>query len=136
MRISRPRIIGGLVLALIAWELSACGQDPLKPKTRAHFMRQKLDLSKQLLEGLVKEDYPQISENARKLKALSKAAEWNVGEIPNVDEYLLFTTDFRRVTDDLMKKAKDRNIDGATLAFSRLTMNCVECHRFIRGEAN
>jgi hypothetical protein len=33
------------------------------------------------------------------------------------------------------RKAKDKNIDGATLAYLRLTMNCVNCHKYVRQAA-
>ena len=55
--------------------------------------------------------------NAKALKRLSEAAEWESPSIPNATEYIVFTTEFQRVADDLLKKAKDKNIDGATLAY-------------------
>ena len=96
-------------------------------------MRLKLDFSKKILEGLVTEDFDAIVDGAGKLKRLSMAAEWEVPTIPNVQEYLPFTTDFQRIADDLQKSARARNLDGATLAYTRLTINCVECHKYVRG---
>ena len=66
------------------------------------------------------------------LKRLSQSADWQVPSIPKNSDYALFTTTFQRNTDELIKQTKEHNIDGATLAYLKLTMNCVECHKFIR----
>jgi hypothetical protein len=95
-------------------------------------MRQKLEFSKNLLEGLSMENYEIIVKNAKALKLLSQAAEWEAPTIPNAGDYVAFTTDFQRIADDLVKQAKGKNIDGATLAYVKLTMNCVQCHKFVR----
>ncbi|MBX6313686.1 MAG: hypothetical protein IRY99_12320 [Isosphaeraceae bacterium] len=114
---------------------NSCGQDAPKPNQRAEFMRLKLNYSKSVLQGLVTEDFAAIADGARKLKRLSQAAEWEVPTIPHVEEYLAYTTDFQRIADDLMKSAKAKNLDGATLAYTRMTINCVDCHKFVRGFA-
>jgi hypothetical protein len=115
--------------------LNSHGQDTPNPNKRAEFMRMKLDFSKKILAGLVNEDYDSIIDGARNLKRLSMAAEWEVPTIPNVEEYLPFTADFQRITDDLQKSARAKNLDAATLAYTRLTINCVDCHKYVRGSA-
>ena len=92
----------------------------------------KLEYSKNVLEGLTLENYDAISKNAKALKRLSEAAEWEVPTIPNATDYVAFTSEFQRHCDELVQKAKDKNIDGATLAYLRLTMNCVKCHKYVR----
>jgi hypothetical protein len=129
---NRKRIILGLAgLALAATFLAARGQEP-RPRTRAEFMRLKLEYSKLVLEGLTLENYATIIKNAQALKKLSEAAEWEVPTIPSVGEYIVFTTEFQRLADELSKKAGEKNMDGATLAYLRLTMNCVNCHKYVR----
>jgi hypothetical protein len=118
-------------LAFSAAFLAAQGQEQ-RPRTRAEFMRMKLDFSKKVLEGLTLEDYEAISKSAKALKRLSEAAEWEVPTIPNATDYVVFTTEFQRLADEMAQKAKDKNIDGATLAYLRLTMNCVNCHKYVR----
>lgn len=120
-----------MFFALLAGISATRGFGQPKP-TRADFMRQKLEFSKKVLEGLALEDYDAIAKNARALKRLSEAAEWEVPTIPNANEYIALTTEFQKAADDMRQKAKDKNIDGATLAYLRLTMNCVNCHRFVR----
>jgi len=63
---------------------------------------------------------------------LSQAAEWEVPMIPNATDYVALTSEFQRNTDELVKAAKQGNIDGATLAYVKLTMNCVQCHKYVR----
>jgi len=101
-------------------------------QNRSEFMRRKLEFSKNVLEGLALEQYPIIEKNAKALKILSQAAEWEVPMIPNATDYVALTSEFQRNTDELVKAAKQGNIDGATLAYVKLTMNCVQCHKYVR----
>jgi hypothetical protein len=123
-----------ILLAFFAVALAVAGGQQ-RATSRAEFMRMKLEFSKKVLEGLALENYDAISKNAKLLKRLSEAAEWEVPTIPNADDYVAFTSDFQRLADELAQKAKDKNIDGATLAYLSLTMNCVHCHKFVRQSA-
>jgi hypothetical protein len=120
-----------LALAILGATVAgvAAGQEK---RSRGEFMRQKLEFSKNVLEGLSLEQFPAIEKNARALKKLSEAAEWEVPTIPNATDYVALTTEFQRYADDLAKSAKQGNIDGATLAYLKLTMNCVQCHKYVR----
>jgi len=101
-------------------------------RNRGEFMRQKLEFSKNVLEGLSLEQFTMIEKNAKALKKLSEAAEWEVPVIPNATDYVALTSEFQRYAEDLAKNAKQGNIDGATLAYLKLTMNCVQCHKYVR----
>jgi hypothetical protein len=120
-------------LAGIAFALSSTRaiQAEQKP-SRAQFMRQKLVFAKDVLEGLALERFDTIEQGGKALRRLSGAAEWEVPTIPNATDYIMMTTDFQRHADDLVKQAKAKNIDAATLAYVKLTMSCVQCHKFIR----
>jgi hypothetical protein len=120
-----------VLLALGPAPASPTARQP-DPPTRREFMRQKLDFSKLLLEGLTVENYELIGRNARGLRKLSTAAQWKVPTIPNAGEYITFTGEFQRLCDDLAKNASDKNLDGATLSYLRLTMSCVNCHKYVR----
>jgi hypothetical protein len=121
--------LSALTMVLVA--LTTRGADPAAEKRRV-FMRQKLEFSKMVLEGLTLENYDKISTGAHALKRLSMAAEWEVPTIPNFPDYVAYTNEFQRLTDEMSEKAKAKNIDGATLAYLRLTMNCVNCHKYVR----
>ncbi len=112
--------------------LSREGAGQQEKQDRSEFMRRKLEFSKNVLEGLALEQYPLIEKNAKALKLLSQAAEWEVPMIPNATDYVALTTEFQRHADDLALAARQKNIDGATLAFVKLTMNCVQCHKYVR----
>lgn len=93
------------------------------------FMHQKLSLSQDVLEGLVTEDFEKIQKNAAAMLVLSKAEEWQVS---NDMLYRQHSHEFQRVLKQMEKSAKDKSIDGSSLAFVQMTMNCIECHRFVR----
>lgn len=94
-------------------------------------MRDKLELSQRLLEGLATEDYGLIIAKGSRLSAMSQEASWRMFENPAYEQQS-FT--FRRHMDSLVKAAKDRNLDAATLAYVRVTMSCVDCHKLMRGK--
>jgi len=115
-----------------AWLTLTRAEQPIQARSRREFMRQKLEFSKDVLEGLSLEQFASIERSAKALKKLSEAAEWEVPTIPNATDYVALTTEFQRSCDDLLKQAKARNIDGATLSYLKLTMTCVQCHKFVR----
>jgi hypothetical protein len=116
-----------MILALTAG-ISAIGQEqPRRPLGR--FMRQKLTLSQSVLEGLTTEDFDLVAKGARSLRELSEDARWRV--TPNVN-YLRLSNEFQDLADDMEGKAKQKNLDGATLAYVKMTMLCVKCHQLTR----
>ena len=95
------------------------------------FMREKLELSQRVLEGLTMEDYGLVVSKGTRLSAMTKEADWRLFENPEYDQQSIL---FRRQVDALIKSAKDKNLDAATLAYVRLTMSCVDCHKLVRGK--
>lgn len=93
------------------------------------FMRQKLDSSTKILEGLTTEDDSLLAEGAGELLKMSKAELWNV----LVDEdYREFNRDFRSSVMKLEAAAKAKNFDNATLQWMDTVKACVECHKYVR----
>jgi cytochrome c556 len=95
------------------------------------FMHEKLELSQRVLEGLATENYDLLITKGTKLSAMSKEADWRVFENPDYDQQSVI---FRRQVASLVKAAKDKNLDAATLAYVRMTMSCVDCHKLVRGK--
>lgn len=95
------------------------------------FMREKMSLSQRALEGVVTEDYELIISKGTRLSAMSKEADWRVFENPDYDQQSVL---FRRQVDAMVKAARDKNLDAATLAYVRMTMSCVDCHKLVRGK--
>ncbi len=118
-------------LVLLAATLAASLAQPQRGLATKEFMREKLELSQRVLEGIALENFDLIVAKSEKLSAMSKEATWQVFQNPDYERHSI---NFRRSVDALTKAAKDKNLDGATLAYVRVTMNCVECHKFVRGK--
>jgi hypothetical protein len=125
-------------LVLVAVALALCmpvfrghSQEPKKPpdKKVETLMRRKLDNSQKVLEGIAVHDFKMIGKHADELIDISKQAEWKAIRTP---QYELYSNEFRRVADDLVKNAKDKNLDGAALTYVELTLTCVKCHKYVR----
>ena len=109
-------------------------QDPLPTeKTPSPFMQRKLSAAQEIMVGLAKEDYEKIAVNAQDLMLLSQESEWQVIQ---VEPYLKLSSGFRTAAERLRDAAKAKNLDGATLAYFDMTMNCVRCHKYLRHRKN
>lgn len=93
------------------------------------FMQLKLDHAKGILEGLSNEDFDAIKQNAQALTTLSLESSWNAYTTP---EYLALSTDFRRAVRMMTEAAHEKNLDRAALAYVNTTVQCIECHRYMR----
>jgi cytochrome c556 len=129
MNARHPRLALLLVLVLPPTLAPAPPARAQKPDALRPFMRQKLELSQGLLEGLTREDYALLRRNAEALRKLSEDAQWRVS--PNVN-YLRLSNDFQARTEAIAAEAADRDLDGATLAYVEMTLNCVKCHQLVR----
>jgi cytochrome c556 len=93
------------------------------------FMRVKLKHSQSVLEGLVMGDFEKIAKNAQDMSLLSLAETWQVLQTP---QYIQYSRKFRKDADALSDAAKEKNLDLATQAYNRVTLRCVECHKYVR----
>jgi hypothetical protein len=109
-------------------QASRDAKGPKKPLL-AKFMRQKLTASSEVLEGLCTEDFALIEKGAKSLRAMSDAEKWRVS---NDAMYRQHSAEFRSGVDKLLKAAKDKKIDSAALAWTKTTLNCIECHRWVK----
>lgn len=94
------------------------------------FMREKLELSQKVLEGITTENWDLVITKGTRLSAMTREADWRVFENPNYDQQSQL---FRQQVDALVRAAKKKDIDGATLGYMRMTLNCVDCHKVVRG---
>jgi hypothetical protein len=117
-----------VVLVLLVG-LPAVGGHGEEPKKVNELMQKKLLQSQKVLEGIALNDFDKIAKHAEELIAISKMAEWRVLKTP---KYELYSNEFQRAADDLVKKAKDKNLDAATLSYFELTLTCVKCHKHVR----
>jgi hypothetical protein len=128
-----------LLLALICGDTapSSLGNEPSARGQKtgsngediAALMKRKLENSQRVLEGLALNNFDKIAKHAEELINISKQAEWKIIKTP---DYELHSNEFRRSVEEMVKKAKDKNLDGATLAYMDMTFSCVRCHKYVR----
>lgn len=128
-----------IVIPVSSYCLSVCeSQDRAADKKPAikvdqaisTFMRKKLEMSNQVLEGIVTEDAALIRKGAEALGEMSKAEKWMVS---NDVMYRQSNGEFQRSVEKLVEAAKKENFDQAALNWIDTTMKCIECHKFVRG---
>jgi cytochrome c556 len=101
------------------------------PKPRNLIMQKKLGDAQRILEGLAVKDFDAIEKHADELILLSKKVEWLVLKTP---EYERQSNDFRNTASQIVEAAKKKNLDAAALGYVQLTMNCVNCHKYVRDQ--
>jgi hypothetical protein len=112
---------------------TATGQEK-KPGAEAHdtpsfWMQKKLEHSQNILAGLAEADFDKIAENAQAMQGLSKV-EWFIrARSPGYRAQLEVFLDANA---DLVKQAKNDNLEGSAFAFTQITISCVNCHRKVR----
>jgi hypothetical protein len=123
---SLPFSLTALALAVILPGLVGHAE---QPKGAKELMQKKLTNSQKVLEGIALNDFDKIGTHAGELIEVSKAAEWKIHKTP---QYELYSNEFRRNAETMVKEAKAKNIDGVTLAYVDLTLTCVKCHKHVR----
>ena len=63
------------------------------------------------------------------MKQIGQDTLWKIS--PNLT-YVKYSAEFASVADELARRAKENDLNGVTLSYVRLTINCVECHNFAR----
>lgn len=106
----------------------ATSQQP-RSKIFKKLMDQKLKSSQKILEGLALNDFKKTATGAEDLLRISNTEEWFAYK---TREYKLHSNEFRRAAEKLLKKSKEKNLDGAALAYMELTMTCIRCHEYVR----
>jgi cytochrome c556 len=101
------------------------------PKKRSPLMEKKLKNAQAILEGIAVLEFATVEKSAEELIQISKEAGWRALETPRYD---LYSGDFRRSAETLIKQSKAKNVEAATLAYMEMTMTCVKCHQHIREE--
>jgi hypothetical protein len=139
---TRSRCTGtGIVLAAIGiamtgiWPLAMLnGDEPpaaSKEQTVSFWMKKKLDYSQNILAGIATADFDKIAENAEAMRHLSNIEGFIRGRTPGYRTQLHF---FEESADEILRQAKKDNVEGAALAFTQLTVSCVNCHKQLRAE--
>lgn len=134
------------IVVVGAWMVCLCGnclmaQDTQEqadiPKITAEkpmsfWMKKKLEFSQDMLEALTSGDFKTIEQKARQMNFVGKLEGF--ARVANV-RYTAQLHMFDMSTGELVAQARNKNIQGATLAFNQMTTSCVACHMDLRKDS-
>ncbi|HEY8503049.1 MAG TPA: hypothetical protein VIL46_00605 [Gemmataceae bacterium] len=120
----------GLV-GLVCVSLGHGQENEERPPTVAALMRQKLAQAQKVLDGVAVGDFDKIRANA---EALIKTSRFDLWTVYRTEAYDVYTREFRRAAEDLVKASRAKNTEAAALGYVQLTLTCVRCHKYVRDE--
>lgn len=94
-------------------------------------MREKLAHAQKILEAVVTSDWVSLETHSRELERLTEDPRWMVLKYP---EYARHSTAFVRTIQDLRRAAAQRDLEQTPKAYVAVTLQCVECHRYLARE--
>jgi hypothetical protein len=100
-----------------------------KKEPASVWMKKKLEYSRKILDGLTKADMALIENSAEAMQVVGYLEEWDRANLPEYKRQLGY---FKDANKELIRQARLKNINGATLAYTQLTLSCVHCHNIIR----
>jgi len=100
-----------------------------KDQPVSFWMQRKLEYSQNILGGLATDDLEKVLKNAQSMRNLSTIEGFVRRQTPG---YMTQLKMFEEATDEMIRQAKRDNLDGAALAFTQLTVSCVNCHKRLR----
>jgi len=122
----------GLIFASIAG-VSVARSDDKQPAAQeqpmSYWMKRKLEYSQNILSGIAKADFDAIEANAQSMRNLSKIEGFIRRQAPGYTTQLHV---FEQSNDEIIHQARKHNVEGAALAFTQLTISCVNCHKQLR----
>ena len=104
-------------------------EDQPDEKHPSMWMKRKLNYAQNILAGLTSADFDQVKQSAKQMQGLSKIEGFVRGRTPGYKSQLQV---FQEATDEIIRQADRESVEGATLAFTQLTITCVNCHKQLR----
>ena len=111
--------------------LPVLGDDEKDQKT--FWMEKKLEFSQHILKGLATADFDAISKSAESMKNMTILEK--LVRRTHEHEYRAQLAIFQTANRQLIQEAGKKNIDGVALAYTQLTLSCVNCHKVLRDSA-
>ncbi|MEZ6132207.1 MAG: hypothetical protein R3C59_26400 [Planctomycetaceae bacterium] len=109
---------------------TAAGQrDELAIGERRMFMRAKLSMVHQIVEGMAAEDFDMVKKGASELVTIAESAAWKSTNDPFYTQY---SGNFEHAAKGLIRAAESKSIEKATFAYMHVTMSCTACHQHVR----
>lgn len=127
-----PLALAAVLLALAAYLVGPSFGQTAKPRAQdkaSVWMEKKLEFSRNILAALTTADFDEIRRNAENMTFVGYLEKWERGGQP---DYKRQVTYFEFASQELIRHAKAKNIDGATLAFNQLATSCIQCHKVVR----
>jgi hypothetical protein len=132
--------LAAIVIAACGFAVGGRAQSEAKPAEKGEgkppvttagkvLMRDKLAYANKALDGLAVENFAKIAESAEMMRIISRASSWYVIQ---TDEYARLSRNFQEQASDMERHAKDKNLDAASLDYMRITLTCVQCHKYMR----
>jgi hypothetical protein len=78
-------------------------------------------------------DFALVREGAQGVTALVKGQHWFVLNTPEYNDY---SKNMEQAAQRLVKAADNNNIEAAALRYFDLTLNCIDCHRYLETVGN
>jgi hypothetical protein len=91
-------------------------------------MHAKLLHAQKILEAVVTSEWVALETHTRELEQLTNDPRWTVFRYP---EYAPHSAAFVRAVQDLHTAAAQRDLDKTPKAYVTMTLECVECHRYM-----
>jgi hypothetical protein len=125
--------LAGMIVAGVAVLIATHGlaQAQKQQRPTQPFMRQKLVYAQGILEGVTLEKYDLVITNAARLRDMSQTNAFLQLGNPG---YLERMTNFQLSVDRLKAAATEQSLQRSAEAYSQVTANCIECHRYFRRE--
>lgn len=93
------------------------------------WMRQKLKHSQRIFAAMVEGDLSQVEDSAQLMKTVNRLESFVRGKSKDYGTQLKL---FQYANDEILKGAKERNLDRVTLGYNQMTISCVACHKQLR----
>ena len=100
-----------------------------KNQPESFWMKKKLEFSQNILAGIANADFDKIVTSAEAMRNLSKIEGFIRSRTPGYRTQLQI---FEESAEEIIRQGKKDNVEGAALAFTQLTISCVNCHKQLR----
>jgi hypothetical protein len=107
---------------------------PSVEQTTSFWMQKKLEHSQKMLAALATEDFDTLRQSSKALEHLSRIEGFV--RRGNARNYRTQLRVFEFANRDIGRMASQKNLDGAALGFTQLTLSCINCHKIVRDTAN
>jgi len=122
------------LIAVSAALVTAGASSPARPAAVVQapevntLMRDKLTHTQKILEAVVTSNWFELETQTREIEQLTNDPRWTVFKYP---EYAKHSAEFMRAIRALHEAAAQRDLDKTPKAYVALTLQCVECHRYL-----